>query len=474
MSRRVIAQRSFSAADLQWFAAACGDWNPIHVDPVAARRLLTGGLVVHGMFSLLWALDAYCAVGGSAVSAISANFPRPILVGNQLDLIRETSEQGEIRLAIARADEEVATILLTVGGGAIDAAPVPARPAQSVPEEYIFADLKGMSGCLQVMALRDDMRQAFPSAMRAMGQMPVAALMGLSRLVGMQCPGLHSLFAGVDLRLEPVGALPEIHWQVSRHTVPQAPLRMAVDGAGIAGRLDAFVRPAPIAQPSMKEVAAQVTPGSYAGQVALVVGGSRGLGELTAKVVAAGGGQVIVTYASGAADAQRVAQEITDWGGDCRVMEIHVEHPEAAIAGLMAHASKPTHLYYFAAARIGRSKNGLFDPALYRSFNQIFVVAFANLVTTLAGELQEGLRVFYPSSVFLDELPREFAEYIAAKAAGEALCHYLGKHLPNLKILVRRLPRLPTDQTAGLIRRAMAAPLPEILAVVNTMHGLSR
>ena len=47
------------------------------------------------------------------------------------------------------------------------------------------------------------------------------------------------------------------------------------------------------------QVAHRVRPGIFAGQTALIVGGSRGLGEVTAKLIAAGGGTPIITYQAG-------------------------------------------------------------------------------------------------------------------------------------------------------------------------------
>ena len=44
--------RTFTPADVEAFAAASGDWNPAHVDPLAARRLIAGGPIVHGMHAL--------------------------------------------------------------------------------------------------------------------------------------------------------------------------------------------------------------------------------------------------------------------------------------------------------------------------------------------------------------------------------------------------------------------------------------
>ena len=44
-----LGQRRFSIADQRRFADLSGDSNPMHMDPVAARRLLSGQLVVHGV-----------------------------------------------------------------------------------------------------------------------------------------------------------------------------------------------------------------------------------------------------------------------------------------------------------------------------------------------------------------------------------------------------------------------------------------
>src|SRR5580700_1683002 len=53
--------RVFSADDQLAFARLSGDYNPIHLDPVTARRLLFGQPVVHGMHALFWAFDGWLA-----------------------------------------------------------------------------------------------------------------------------------------------------------------------------------------------------------------------------------------------------------------------------------------------------------------------------------------------------------------------------------------------------------------------------
>ena len=63
-------------ADQLAFAALSGDYNPMHVDALAARRTQAGAPVVHGMHVLLWALDALAAAEliGPQLCEIRAQF----------------------------------------------------------------------------------------------------------------------------------------------------------------------------------------------------------------------------------------------------------------------------------------------------------------------------------------------------------------------------------------------------------------
>jgi acyl carrier protein len=88
-------------------------------------------------------------------------------------------------------------------------------------------------------------------------------------------------------------------------------------------------------------------------------------------------------------------------------------------------------------------------------------VANIRLMVTIEGEFGVSFDWFvkrsvsngclwYPSTVFLARPDPHFAEYVAAKACGEALCVQLNGQLAPRRVVVERLPRLPTDQTQGL------------------------
>jgi hypothetical protein len=290
----------------------------------------------------------------------------------------------------------------------------------------------------------------------------------------MECPGLHSIFSSFDVEFRPpasAGRSGELAFEVERLDPRFSLVRIAVVGPTLHGRLDAFRRPEPQAQPGIAEVRERVRAGEFEGQCALVVGGSRGLGEVTAKLVAAGGGHPIVTYLSGREDAEQLATEIRYAGLACDAVACDVAAPEGAVAELRKLRLAPTHLYYFASPRIFVSKGEPWEPELFRTFAACYVDGFHATLRALRQAFPGPLAVFYPSSTALDEPVKALAEYSAAKAAGEKLCAYLDRYERDLRILVRRLPRIATDQTLTLTPYPAASALDVMLDVARELAG---
>ena len=53
----------------------------------------------------------------------------------------------------------------------------------------------------------------------------------------------------------------------------------------------------------------------------------------------------------------------------------------------------------------------------------------------------------WPSTIFVEDRPEQFREYVAAKVMGEMWCAEMERALPGLNFIRPRLPRLETDQT---------------------------
>ena len=150
----------------------------------------------------------------------------------------------------------------------------------------------------------------------------------------------------------------------------------------------------------------------------LVVGGSRGLGEVTAKILAAGGGHPVITYRDGKREAEAVAAEITQAGGRCDVIRYDVLDPASSqLDGIGTIDS----CYYFATAKIFQRKSTQFEPERLQTFLRYYIDGFSDLCTALAQSNPGNIGIFYPSTVAIDEEVSGAAEYAMAKRAGEIL-----------------------------------------------------
>ncbi|HVJ53697.1 MAG TPA: MaoC/PaaZ C-terminal domain-containing protein [Aliidongia sp.] len=473
----VLLTRRFLAADQELFARLSGDRNPMHMDPIAARRTQAGAQVVHGIHTVLSCLEGLARSGDrpERPTSIEARFAKPVLVGDSVTIHLAGRTAEHVRLRVELAGSVLATLRLSLNKPGVDLPVIDASPEPGdlpAPRELSFASMPGRSGAVPLGAPLDAFEGAFPAASAWLGAAYLRELAGLSYLVGMECPGLHSIFSSLSVRYLPAREAKAISYSVVWADERVNMVRLAVSGAGLAGEIEAFVRLPPTAQPAIAEIARQVAPDEFAGDVALVVGASRGLGEIAAKIIAAGGGHPIITYAQGGADADAVARDITGFGRPCTVLRYDARlAPEPQLRDL---ALVPTSLYYFATGQIFRRKSGIFEPQIFRDFLALYVDGFQALCQALAARSPQPLSVFYPSSVAVEDRPEGMAEYAMAKAAGEILCADLARFSPGLDIHVRRLPRTRTDQTATVVPVGAAEPAALMLPIVREVQAAIR
>ena len=452
------------------FAEISGDFNPIHVDPVLARRTQAGAPVVHGMHAALWALDALLAAGRIAgpVASLSVRFLKFVYPGAEaaLFVVRETpaSLRADVvadGMAAVRLEVEIADAVPD------EAASLSAHDVvvDTKPARRDFAEQRSCEGALPLLE-RGPAAAMFPHVAERFGAARTATFVQLSTLVGMVCPGLHAIFGGLRIRIaaEPAGS-ERLGFAVTNADERVRMLTIAVAGGGIAGELTAFVRQ-PATERDLAGVAREVGPGEFATTTALIVGGSRGLGAVTARAIAAGGGRVIVTYLAGELDARAIASELDP--DRSRVLRYDARVPAAPqLAGLEWTISQ---LYYFATPQIFRQKARWWEPRRFAEFCDVYVNGFANVCAALRAR-GDAFGAFYPSSVAVDERPRDMTEYSMAKAAGEMLCADMNRFEPGVRVVVKRLPRIVTDQTAALVAVPSEDALDVMLPIVRELHA---
>ena len=480
MAERVtLASRTFELTDQERFANISGDHNPMHVDAVLARRTQAGAPVVHGVHLLLWALDALASADPELppLGSLRARFDKFVYLSERTEVVlaQRTATGAELSISVAGLPISHVTVGFgdpTTASSELGPLSVELTPNPRVPMDLDFDLTSGRSGCLAFATQPEVIAAAFPAAANWLGARRIAALAASTNLVGMVCPGLHSIFGSLSVETcsEPV-----IQDTLAFHVTEVDPrfrlITQAIRGGGLVGSLESYARLPPTPQATMQSLAGLVNPTEFAGSLALVVGGSRGLGELTAKLIAAGGGRVIVTYRVGSADAEKVAYEIRAARGDCEVLAYDVRKP--AEEQLTDLAETPTHVYYFATPSIFRFQPALFVLERFNDFLDVYVNGFWQLSQALRARRPE-LSLFYPSSVAVSERPPGMTEYAMAKAAGEALCADMNVALAPLHVTVIRLPRLSTDQTASIIPVETASALETMLPIVREVQSWPR
>lgn len=470
----MLASRTFGAEDQARFAAMSGDFNPIHLDPVAARRTYAGEIVVHGMHLLIWLLDSIKAQFPDIPrpSALKVRFREPVYLGQRVDVTVVKHSSDSLRADVLAGSGKALELTASFGPPptVVAAHGFTAKqvPRSAEPRDLRLEEAANESGQISFAQTCSAFDTAFPHAAGLMGAERVAALACSSFLVGMVVPGLHSIYGGLNLALADADGTAQLNFVVASVDSRMRRVLLRIEGGGLSGTIDAFGRVPPVAQCSMDLASARVDPGEFGGSVALIVGGSRGLGEVTANLIAAGGGRVIVTYSTGAIDARNVADRIRAWGGQCSVLAYSVWR--GAEQQCRALGDIPTHIYYFATPNIARRFSGLCSRERLEEFQKFYVHGFLDLIDAARTLGWGGISAFYPSTTFVEQRPPGMVEYAMAKAAGELLCAEINRFTPGIRVIARRLPRVLTDQTVSLIQRKSEDALEVMLPIVRMMQ----
>ncbi|EJN03256.1 SDR family oxidoreductase [Herbaspirillum sp. YR522] len=206
-------------------------------------------------------------------------------------------------------------------------------------------------------------------------------------------------------------------------------------------------------------------------KVALVTGGSRGIGQAIAQRLAADGFAVVVNYAGNAARAQQTVAAIEAAGGQA-----------IAIQGDVGSQSDVSALFDGAKAAFGRidvvvnsagimpmtpiAEAGLadFDRVIATNLRGAFLV-----LAQAAAHLGEGGRIIALSTSVIAKSFPSYGPYIASKAGVEGLVHVLANELRGRGITVNAVAPGPVGTDLFFNGKT-----PEQIAQVTNLAPLQR
>jgi 3-oxoacyl-[acyl-carrier protein] reductase len=184
------------------------------------------------------------------------------------------------------------------------------------------------------------------------------------------------------------------------------------------------------------------------GRIALVIGGTRGIGAAISKRMVADGASVAIIYLSRSADAKRLEFGLREGGGVVHMVQANASDPKIlndAIDVIVRHFGRIDILVNVAGMAIVGPLDAYADDAFDRVFALNVKAPFvaAKKVSTL---MHEGGRIITIGSIVADRMPGDGGTlYAASKAALGGLTRGLARDLGERGITVNLVQPGPID-----------------------------
>lgn len=331
----------------------------------------------------------------------------------------------------------------------------------------VFANL---SGDFSLLHMNDEFARRSRFRGRVVhGMLPLTAV---STLVGMALPGRQALLLGTEASfMAPVRIGDKLHVAgtvIAKSTGTriikiQAQITNPATGQLITeATVDVFVNPPPTKGVTMAELRDLDLDLDFTGKTVLITGASRGIGEVTAKLFAHKGANVVVNYRLGKQDAEAIVREMTEDGHQAIAVQADVTNLREVTA-LVEQTLASFHRIDVLVNNAVRDATPVdFDQLTWDAVQQDIDVIVKGTLHCCQAVLpimlkQEGGAIVNVSTLYTEAPVPRLAGYITAKSGLVGLTRALAAEYAGRNIQINLVnPSLtPTDLTAGLSDQAL-------------------
>lgn len=199
------------------------------------------------------------------------------------------------------------------------------------------------------------------------------------------------------------------------------------------------------------------------GKVALVTGGSRGIGRAAALALGKQGAQVVVNYVSNEGAAREVADAVQSAGGKAEIVQFDVASGEAAEKAVADVAKRLGRLDILVCSA-GISIDGLLLRLKEEDFDRILSVNVKGAVACARAAVKVMMRAKAGRVIFLSSVVGEMGNagqtaYSASKAALLGVTKSMARELSSRSVTVNAITPgfIDTDMTGALTEEQKAA-----------------
>ena len=454
----------FSAEDVELFADASHDRNPLHTSDSYARKTPFGRPVVHGMLAMLRCLAEARSRQDEVPVTMTVDFANPIFPQLEYTLVVE-EDADKTRFALNDGRNSLLAAQVSYRAGPHNRftgcnSSTAIQEARDVQTAQLKAGKESRGRWSADVRAMEDLQQRLGIAPTDHDPGFQSALLAVSYLVGMILPGRQALFSKLTLhfpegdRLKAIDGFDyRLRVSVFQPVFGFVVMKVDLDSNGTcfaSGEIRAFYRQP---SPERSDEWDRVLPLGHdlEGKVALVIGGSRGLGAATVTALVRRGANVFLNFAESVSDAERLRKELESYPGHialargdagdatcCSELRTRIEREYGRLDVLICNACPsllPMWVEVGTASRIQQYINQSVQLAL-------------NPMSELLPLIESSAGTIVLISSVAVELPvGEWPHYIAAKSALEGLGKAIAVAHRDIDCLIVRPSRLDTDLT---------------------------
>jgi len=445
----------FTDKDVESFASASGDRNPLHMSDKYATTTPMGTRIVHGAL-VAWTCARHALPTGAVVSSLRANFYSPTEINR--DYVMEVEGQWNAKLFDGR--RLLANFEFTVGESGVNSSTQHAKYSKSFfPRTEARTDEPSTLNQDQYGRYFPDL----PALNLGLGNDWLAVgLATTSYFVGMEFPGQRALLKKFTLQrgsVEPsVGNLHASLGGTKAMTRGLVKTKLELrtkDGPVFVANIGAFILNRP-SEPNVARDTRRIENGAVA-----ITGGSRGIGLALAQSFQSHGHKVHVLARTQTA-MENEPVDLLDLDA-LDLAAVKIGESVEPLTTLILNATSPLQEFAIDSNHLDRIEKYLTEEI------GLLLGPMTRLISLL--EDAKGTCVFISSNILqeadLSQMPPYWGHYAAAKAAGERLIAAASRTYPRIRFRVIRLPAVET----GLIFRPQILPMLTPDAVANRIYA---
>lgn len=423
--------------DQEIFCQLSNDCNPIHLNLDYVSKTVYCKPIVYGVLGILKAFEKKIvpAINSNLFKFIKVRFDKYINIDTLVDVYYY---DGYIKIC---TDGELCTYIEYELDDTISAT-FDLTDNLNILEEPLSND-EPVDKYNHHMSVNNALlKKHYPILYNYYNNRQIWQIINTSTFVGMITPGMYSIFNSLEIIDDRTTEhnCDDLFFCLNNFDKEYKICNYDFYGKYTCGKITSIYRNKPVIQKRLKNIERSDI---FKDENVLVIGGSRGLGEVISKLFHANGAKVTLTYCNSHKEAEKIQNESNQ---EIRICKYNAIQDYDKINELTKYECF-TKIFYMATPSVTNQSS--FNLERFLNYVEYYCIGFKNLLENI--NMKTLKHVYYPSTVFLDKENTKYREYTLAKKIGEHIVDAYRERFPYIRFEWVRLSPMKTDLTNGLI-----------------------